>query len=246
MFHTVAWFEAVAATATETMTPITDQIIAIKNTRFFPTKNYDLLYAYAGGPNLARARILTPSLRQVSSPWISPIGATTEPGNDPNVADYRSNPLVLRGLEEVEVEATDAATGDDVYCVQGWGQGMQPAPAGDVYTMRGTGTTTAVAATWTTIALTWDNQLPVGRYALVGGHFESITGVAWRTIFEDQIPRPGGLAVDSGAERTAAMFRKGGLGIWGTFDSNRMPEFEVLCTAADTAQTLLIDFVRTG
>ena len=110
----------------------------------------------------------------------------------------------------------------------------------------GTGTTTAVAASWTTISLTWDNQLPVGRYALVGGHFTSATGVAWRTIFEDQMARPGGLAVDAGNERTATMFRKGGLGIWGTFDSNRMPVFEVLCSAADTAQTLLIDFVRTG
>ena len=246
MFHTVAWFETVSAAATETMTPITDQIIAIKNNRFFPTSNYDLLYAYAGGSGLDRARILTPSLRQVSSPWISPINGAEEPGTDPNVADYRSNPLVLRGLEEVETEATITGPLSDVYCVQGWGQGMQPAPAGEVYTMRGTGTTTAVAATWTTISLTWDNQLPVGRYALVGGLFESATGVAWRTIFEDQMPRPGGLAVDAVAERTATMFRKGGLGIWGTFDSNRMPVFEVLCTAADTAQTLLIDFVRTG
>ena len=246
MFHTVAWFKAVSIGATETLTPITDQIIAIKNNRFFPTKNYDLLYAYAGGSSLSRARILTPSLRQVSSPWISPIGAASEPGNDPNVADYRSNPLGLRGLEEVETEATDSGGPGDVYCVQGWGQGMQPAPAGDVYTMRGTGTTTAVAASWATVSLTWDNQLPVGRYALVGGSFQSTTGVAWRTIFEDQIPRPGGLAVDAATKRTAAMYRKGGLGIWGTFDSNRMPEFEVLCTAADTAQTLLIDFVRTG
>ena len=247
MFHTLAWKEAVAASATETMAPVTDTIIAVKNNRFFPTKDYKILYSYQGAAVTGRVQINTPSLRQVSSPWMNPFNPAIEPGTDPNISDYRSNPLLLRGLEEVEASATEeAGTGGDFWVVQGWGLDLAPAPAGDVYTMRGTGTTTAVADNWTTVSLTWDNQLPVGIFAVCGGVVVSATGIAWRTVFEDQVARPGGLCVDATNERTASMFRKGGLGNWGQFNSNRMPEFQVLCSSGDTAQTFYLDFVRVG
>jgi hypothetical protein len=230
------------------MTPVTDDIVAIRNGRFFPTRNYDLVYSYQGTAQEGRVRLITPSFRQVSTPWLVPLNLGVEPGSDPSVADYRSNPLTLRGLEEVEAEATntDAVAAADYVVVEGWQLSYEPMPAGDIWTMRGTGTTTVTADNWTTVAITWQDMLPVGRYVVVGGHFVSTTGIAWRIIFEDQTARPGGLCVDSSTEMTHPMFRWGGLGVWGHFDSNRMPLIQAFCDAADTAQTIYLDFVRIG
>jgi len=112
--------------------------------------------------------------------------------------------------------------------------------------MRGAGTTTAAAGVWTQCPITWQDTLPAGIYAVVGLEFVGVTALAARVIFEDQVPRPG--CVGSGLLATGSndIFLGGRLGIWGRFNSNRMPNIEILCNAADTAQTVFLYFSRLG
>jgi len=248
MHHTIAWRVSSADATAVDQTPVQDILMAIQNGHFMPQQDYMIQYCYVGAAAPNRARFITPSARQITTPWIRPINGAIVPGDEPNIADYRHNPFRIRGLEELQLEAMQTSGGAAVIAATaGLSQGMiGPAPAGDVYSMRGTGATTLTAGGWTSTPITWQDTLPTGLYACVGLEYIGTTALAARLIFEEQWARPGcvgsGSVVNSGLE----MFRKGGLGIWGRFNANRMPSIECLANAADTAEEIYLDFVRVG
>jgi hypothetical protein len=248
MHHTLAWRESIADATEVDVDPVQDGIWAIQNSHFFPSVNWQLLALYFGAATPTRARIVTPTFRQVTTPFVRPMNTDIVPGNLPGIADYRNNPLTLRPLEEIQLLGTQTTGGAAVVAGVGWvtKTGIQPVPTGDIFTMRGTGATTVVAGSWTQVTVTWADTLPNGRYAIVGGVFQGTTCIAGRFILENQVERPGGLGVSALDLNTSPIFAKGNLGIWGTFDGNRMPNLEVLCNAADTAQELYMDIIKVG
>lgn len=248
MHHTLAWRLSLADATETDMTPVTDSIWTIQNGHFLPAIDWLLLAQYFGAASPTRARLVTPTFRQVTTPFVRPINTDIVPGNLPSVADYRANPLRFRALEEIQLLGTQTSGGAAVAVGLAWVSraGLTPMPAGDVYTLRGTGTTTAVAGAWTQVAVTWQDTLPQGIFAVVGGNFIGTTCLAGRLIFEDQIDRPGGIGSSAADLNNEPMFLKGGLGIWGRFNSNRMPNVEFLCNAADTAQEIYLDIIRVG
>jgi hypothetical protein len=248
MHHTVAWrLSSADATATD-LTPVPDQIIAIQNGHFMPTRDYLLQFAYAGAASINRARFISPTFRQISTPWIRPVNSAIVPLDEPNVSDYRLNPLSVRKLEELQLEGTQTSGGAAVIVgVAGLSLGpVTPAPQGDPYTMRGTGASTLVACAWTLVAVTWQDSLPSGRYACTGFEAIGATMLSSRLVFEDQWARPGTLGQSLATGQNHRMFTRGGLGVWGQFDANRMPTVECLANAADTAQEFYLELVRIG
>lgn len=248
MFHCLGFFENITQDVETDIQPIVDDIFVIQNNHFLPQVDRNLMWAAFLATDGVTARIITPSLRQVTTPFIRPVSTSLLPGNQVNVADYRANPLRLRGLEELQVNAEQTSAGAaDVVIMMGLEvTPISPMPSGDVYTLRGTGTTTVTANAWSTVAITWQDTLPAGNYAVVGLQGNSVTGYAARLIFEDQWPRPGGLLTQAEDAATHQMFMKGGLGIWGRFNSNRMPVVQYYCASADTAQVIYIDLIRVG
>lgn len=249
MHHTVAWRLSIADASVATdITPVTDGIMTIQNGHFLPQKDYSLLYAYFGGAGATRARFITPNWRQLSTPWIRPINLAIVPLDEPNVADYVKYPLRVRGLEEFQLEGYQTSGGAAVVVgVAGLADSpLIPPPQGDEIAMRGTGTTTAVAGSWTNVAVTWQDTLPNGQYAVVGLGAVGVTMIAARLIFEDQVMRPGCLAQSLVSGNSPPLFRQGGLGIWGRFNAYRIPSVEVLCNAADTAQEFYLHLCRVG
>lgn len=248
MHHTLAWRLSLAdATATD-VTPVTDGIMTIQNSHFLPQKNYQLLYAYFGAATPSRARFITPTFRQLSTPWIRPINPAIVPTDEPNMADYTANPLLIRGLEELQLEGMQSSGGAAVVAaVAGIASvPLGPAPAGDIIAMRGTGTTTVTAGAWTNCAITWQDTLPNGQYAVVGLEAIGTTCITARLIFEDQVERPGALGQSLVSGNGPRLFRHGGLGIWGRFTAFRIPSVEFLCNAADTAQEVYLHLIRIG
>lgn len=220
----------------------------IQNGHYVPQFDQFLLYAYFGAATPNRARLISPAFRQLSTPWIRPVNTDIVPGHRPGIADYRMNPLRIRALEELQLEGMQTTGGAAVVAaIAGITRNpVMSAPNGDIITMRGTGTTTAVAGGWTNCAVTWQDTLPTGTYAVVGLNFVGATALSARLIFEEQVERPGCLGC-SGADLTPPeMFLNGGLGVWGRFNANRMPNVEILCNAADTAQEFYLAFVRVG
>ena len=248
MFHCIAWRESIADIVENDIAPVQDGIMLIQNNHFVPQVDHLIQFAYFGGAGVPRARFNSPSLRQYTSPWIRPVNGAIVPVDEPNIADFRDAPLRIRGLEELELLGQQVTGGAAVVVgVAGIQKApMIPAPNTDTYIMRGLGTTTAVAGAWTQAAITWQDTLPTGLYACVGLGFISTTALACRLIFENQVERPGcvgsGLVQASGSK----IFHAGGLGVWGRFDANRMPNVEVLCNAADTTQEVYLFFARTA
>lgn len=248
MHHTIAWRKSIADIVADDITPVTDGIMALNNGHFNPQYDMKVLAAYFGAAGATRARFITATLRQTSTPWIRPIQLSIVPLDEPNIADYRMNPLTIKGLEELQLEGYQTTGGAAVVVgVACLAPGpIQPAPQGDIITMRGTGTTTCVAGGWTQCAITWQDVLPAGKYAVVGLAGIAATGIAARLILEESFWRPGCVASGLVSSSNSDIFVKGGLGTWGYFTGNRMPNLEFLCNAADTAQEVYLDFVRVG
>ena len=245
MHHIAAFNSSLAASTLAQVSAVTDGILAIQNNNFILQEPHALLFAAAMSADLQRARIVTPKFRQITTPWIRPITSAAVPGTEPRIADYRDYPLVFREREEISVEAFQSNAGaQEVTAFIGMSWGIQPAPRGDIYTMRGTSTTAAVADTWTQIAVTWQDSIPVGVFAVVGLNVQSTNARAARLILENQYPRPGSISTATIGSQMHPAFRLGGLGIWGQFNSVRMPNVEVFANAADAAHEIYLDIVK--
>lgn len=246
MHHTVA-YRVSAADATETdMTPVPDGIMSIVNTHFMPQQNRPIIYATFQAATPTRAKIVTPSFRQVTTPWIRPQQPSIVPGDEANVADYSQNPLMARALEEISILGTQTSGGTAVeVALLALARGpLQPAPRGDIYTLRGTGAVTLVAGAWGIVTPTWQDSLPAGRYSVVGLEYIGTTALSARIIFDEQTDRPGCVGGGTVSNNVWQGNRKGYLGEWGQFDSNRMPTLECLANAADTAQEFYMDIIK--
>lgn len=248
MHHTIAWRESIADIVANDITPVPDELMAIQNGHFMPQTDKFLLYAYAGAAGITDARFISPTFRQITNPRIRPINLAIVPVDEPNMADYSQYPLKVRGLEELQLEISQTTGGAAVVVgVAGLAsQPVGPTPNGDIFTMLGTGATTVTAGAWSLVTVTWADTLPNGLYACVGAEFVGATCVAGRLIFEEQWDRPGGLGQSLVSGNGPQLFRKGRLGVWGRFNANRMPTVQFFCNAADTAQSIFLDFIKIG
>lgn len=248
MFHTVAYRLSISDITATDVTPVTDSIMLIQNGHFVPQKDMLVPFASYQAAGATRSRLITPALRQVTTPWIKPSGLAIVQGAEPHVADYRANPMLVKALEEIQFEAFQTTGGAAVVVgILGLMVGqIMPMPQGTIYTMRGTGTTTLTAGGWTLVAVTWQDTLPAGVYACVGLQYIGTTALAARMVFEDSFYRPGCIGTGLTTSQTHPMFVKGGLGVWGQFNANRMPNIECLANAADTAEEFFLDFIRIG
>ena len=246
MFHTLAYFNNIGVVVDTDMTPIQDNVILIQNAHFVFQQDVNLFLAALMEATPARARIVTPSLRIPSTPWIRPLITGTVPPNQPVMADYRANPLTLRSLEETQMLVTSAlAMGNEHATGLLWvGDAITPAPQGNVVTMRGTSTSAAVVNTWSPLTVIWQDTLPFGTYGIVGLQHQSTNGQAARLNINGQQWRPGALSVTGLGNYSVPAFLKGGMGLWGTFRSTAMPIVEVLCDAANAAHEVYLEFVR--
>jgi len=247
-YHTCAFRGTLnAGSANEDVAAVADDILVVQNNHFLPQRDYDIIWAYAQSTTINRARIGSPSNRQITLPFIRPVQQGAAPPTDPNFADYRTNPFRIRGLEELAIEATtDLAMGNETaFIILGLQDNYQPPPPGDVFTMRGTSTSAATANVWTSLSVvTWADILPAGTYAVVGVEVIGAACIAARLIFENQTLRPGVLGVTAIGNRSGLPFYKGGFGMLGQFTSTRMPIVQVLATAATASWSIYLDIVR--
>lgn len=250
MHHTIAWSNtSVSNTAEVDLTPVTDAVIPQSaSAHFLPQFDTPLVYIGAASVNLQRARLSTPTLNLVTTPFIRPINQALTFGMPQRVWDLSTSPLTLKGLEEVTLLVTQTGgAAQQVVASAGLMYQNIPAPVGNQWCLRGTSSTTTVANAWTQITMTWNNSLPTGTFGIVGMQASSTTMIAARLICENQVPRPGVMGLQGLGNDTHELFRGGGaenLGLWGKFHNYNMPLVEVLCTAADASFEIYLDVVR--
>lgn len=249
MHHTIAWVEAIAAAGT--LQPIAavpdDQVFTDGDDFRIPDTMDNLLAAWAIGEGVTRARIVAPSLRAFINAELAPkiITEVIDVATPLRLNSWVRSPLQLAVGEFVNFESDAGAAGpNDVSCVALLGGGPVQPVEGEFRTARATAAIAGTRAVWTSGNFVFSEDLPAGRYQVVGGRCEADQPGAFRLIFREGGMRPGSLSAPSDEGADVMGSRMGGWGVWGEFDINQPPTLEVLSLgAAGAAQVLYLDLM---
>lgn len=248
MFHTAAYTIALGSTADTDVTALTDDILAINNSHFTLTQPMGLMAAMAMSATLSRARLASPSMRQIASPWIRPINVLALPGTNANMWLLDHSPFTVPAWEEIQCQATSAiAMGTERFNALVWlSASYDPIPNGNIIPLRWTSSTAAVANTWTTLTITFADTIPSGVYAAVFSEQFATNAIAHRWIFSNQIWRPGFPSFATVGLRLPYAISKGQWGTMGRFRSNDLPRVQVLNNSTDATHEGYLCVVRVG
>jgi hypothetical protein len=252
MFHLAAWYESIdPAAAYNDLTAVADtQLTTGGDNIQIPT--LDQIVALAGGAENAvapRMRLVAPSLRQRSLYQIAPLNVATagavEPGSPPAVVDLRANPLKMEKSENVQCSLLSNPAAAQIQWGLMWLADGPVAPVqGNIFTARGTSATTLVAGTWSNCAITFDENLPRGRYQIVGMKGISAGAIAARTVLPEIRWRPGVIACDIVEDLDDRIFRNGQFGVFGEFEDTDGLTVDFLSVSADTAEIVYLDLIQ--
>ena len=203
-----------------------------------------LAAAYAVGVSLTRASIVSPSIRRRYPFELTPLDAAANPAST-FVFEPFTTPIQLDASEALNFQVAEGGSGAirDTGFVWLSDGPFSPVTGSEVFTIRATGATTLTAFAWTNCALTMNDTLPAGEYAIVGMQASSTGAIAARLVLTGQTWRPGCIATTSSLVKGHPLFRYGNMGVWGTFSHNTPPTVDFCSTSADTSQTVYLDLV---
>ena len=249
---TVAFYEIqTLAAAYLPIAAIADQHVRVVGDDIqVPTLNQ--IVALAGGLSsttlLNQMRLSSPSLRERGLFQMSPVNVAAtnvEPGTPHRVVDLRDNPLVLVPGEQLNAEVLGTVVTESAWCVAWLADGPIVPVKGNIFTVRVTAAAVALAeGAWGNRALTFDEDLPRGRYQLVGMRPESAGLVAARAVFVGGGWRPGVLGSNVVEDLQSNIFRYGNLGVLGEFEDIEPPTIDFLSVSADTLLYCYLDLIQ--
>lgn len=249
-FHTAGFAGAKTdSTANENIPAVADPTFnrTSGNLYLAPT-NLKVFAALAANDTIARARITSPSLRQLGLPELYPLNIVAEPTVPVGLVEYGDTGPEIRQNDEFGVECSNGASTIDVAWAALWlRKRFMPVPSGKRFTMRATATITLVASAWALGTLTFDQTPPVGDYSVIGLHVFCADAWFARLVFPmDTSFRPGVVTQETlGAFMDSQPFRYGRVGEFGRFHSVNLPQIEVLGhTAGAEAVAAYIDMVQ--
>jgi len=247
---TLIGFTASSNPATLTADPaIADpHVRVVGNDIYVPDAFHFLWGGYGVAVTLTRMQLSSPSLRRVFLPEIVPLDVgTVLPASPRKIFLFDDSPIPLDPGEALDCNVTDGAGVAERHTELVWlGPGPSKPDDRPFFTLRVTSAVTLVANTWTNGALTFDQTLPAGQYALLGARFRSTNLIAFRFVFVGGTFRPGAVGYAATTALDYDKFRAGNLGVWGTFKHNAPPTVDFLGNAGDTAETGELDLVYLG
>lgn len=211
-----------------------------------------ILGAGMQGVTAQRAQLRSPSLQKVFNCDIVPVRRGVLAANIlPNWVDMTNwgmddNGLVLPATEQLSAYAIQGAVGAEREYIMVLFADKLPTPVkGNIFTVRLTGTTTLVPDSITQVPLTFEQNLQVGTYHVVGMRAKSATGVFARIGTPGFAYRPGVLCGTDDMFQDHQLFRYGNLGEWFSFRNTQVLTADFLATAGDTAQVVELDVILT-
>ena len=150
--------------------------------------------------------------------------------------------MLERG-EKLNVEVKNGGTAH-TYALIWLADGAITPVKGSIFTVKATGSTTLTANAWTPVPITFDQDLPAGRYAVVGFRAKSANIIGARLIFVGGTWRPGVIGVRSYNVDYDNVFRYGNFGVFGEFEFDQPPQVEVLADTADTSEEFWFDLIQ--
>jgi hypothetical protein len=255
MMHLAAFYQSVdPAGVYVQLAAIGDSSLTVNSPRI-QVPNLNQIVAVAAGVESTTAplaRLVSPSIITLSRDQIRPIStaaaAAVLPLSPHRIMDLRNDPIILVPSEQLTAEINSNPAAVQIQWVLVWFADTVPAPVnGRVFTARATVANALVAGAWTLNTLTTDDQLPRGRYQIVGLRGESTNMIAVRLVVPALAYRPGVLACQAPADQGHDMFRYGNAGVMGEFEDVDNLQIETLGAAADAAniQSYYVDLIQT-
>ena len=272
MFRLVIFHEQSAATAADTslafapVAGLEDPHVTVKGDKIFVPADTPGLVAFLGwGGSITATETAVISNMRLEAPSLKPdldIAAFQVPGAAEADAEVPASPTPLnvyagRNMALVPGEAVQLMTRESVAGDDRQSTGLLFLGDGDyglgayanlrMQTLRFDASISCTAFTWTNGAITFEQALPAGKYAIVGMRVISATGIAGRLVFPSGPgARPGCVAYDSLEDIENQLFRSGNLGVWGIFDHASPPTLDMFCVSTDSSQEGFLDVIQIG
>lgn len=238
MFHVLAFAAAALdQTAGDVQEPaVSDDVFSIRNNSFQIPFDMNLFGVYSAGLNKTRARIKTASLISRGFPQIWPFSITVLPPNPIPFMDLRDMPITLRREEDFRVDGSaPVAVGNNVSTLAFVSDAPFSGvlPYRDLRILRFTANVTAVAQAWSNLgAITFQDTLEGGQYAICGMHVQGANVIAARLQLQNQVWRPGCIGNAAAQSQMIEYPLMGGFGVWGMFNTYSLPQIQSLENAA--------------
>ncbi len=253
--HLAAWQQSVdPAGAFSALTAVPDQQLTVVGANIqIPSLNR--VIALAGGVETTaaqQARLTAPSRRVLALQRVTPLqgaaAGASVPADPHHLMDLRASPLQMVTGEQANFEINSNPAAAQIQWGLMWLADGPVAPiAGNIFTVRADGVTVLVASSWTNGPIVFAENLPRGRYQVVGLRVQSAGLVAARLVFVGGPPggwRPGVMGTNTDRHLEHEMFRLGGLGVLGEFEDVEPPTVDYLSVSADVAEVVYLDLIQ--
>lgn len=249
MHNTIAFCEAPAVTTEENIAGVTDQNARVQDNDIYIGKYNQIVSFFGGGQSAQTLRLVSPSLRRFVSPYIHPIfSSATDAAWAVKPVIKTLNPIPLETNEALNalIVVSEVHAEQYNFCGVSLADGPIAPVHGDIRTIVIEADATSPIGVWTNHALTLPQDLPVGRYQLVGAMCRSNKVGVFRLVPIGQDFRPGGMidAGDFGIETT--LQREGNMGVWCEFDQLTPPSLEICPNMEAGWYSLKLDLIRVG
>lgn len=246
-FHLVGYSGSVATGSALLKLPaLTDLFSNIQNNNLVvDSKVNQLMAAFAYGPNCSRAQLQEPVLQVPGYPDIRRIGQSVPTDAiKPAVEELLDSPFGLKPTEQLSFYTINAGGSAEQEYGLVWLADQVPQPTkGKIFTLKLTGSTTLTANAWSSVPLSFEDNLPAGNYALVGARAESAGCIAFRMGAAGFAYRPGGIGSQAVKSVEWPLQRFGGLGTWFTFANTVQLVADFLSSSGDTSEIVYVDLI---
>lgn len=249
MHHLLAFYSSIAASSTNSkINAVEDGLQTIVSNNFLLNDPVKVQRCYINGLGIVEARYNIPSMRSMTLPRIHPVDKAASPSNDPSVMHYGDyGPKIMAG-EGISLEcSTDATSGPlAAYGLLWVAKAFVPAPKGDCFTIKATASVVTTVGVWNRGSLSLENDLPPGKYAVIGADAQGTNLEALRFRFPGQDVLPGVVTQQADGEFLTDHQRFGQMGLFGVFGNITLPTIEVFGYGTTTTQTIYLDVVKVG
>ena len=249
MMHLALYYASLAGNAALTqLNALGDAVIAPAANGYLVPPIINKVFRVAGvGGLLTRAQLNSASIRDYTPFDLAPVNSGAVISTPAVFQDFRRNPIPLSTNEELDAFILNTGAGPTKTMVAVWFCDVAPQPvSGRVFTVHWTcGTALAAADAWSISTPVFDNGLPSGTFAIVGGRVESATGQFYRYLPKGGNPyRPGSFCSQAVGGVVTDQDRYGGIGEWLRFTNTTPPLVEIFALAADATQAGYMDLIQ--
>lgn len=247
MFTVAGFFESSGATSLTPIAALADPHLRVVLDDVIVPDLGNLAGVYVKSNTCNGGKVVSPSLRRLVNLFVHPVreGAGHLNRNPENYwVDLFDHMIPLDVSEPINLEASESTAADAVYGLLWFADGIDAVPTGIMFTVRATSATALTANAWTNVALTFEEDLPAGRYAIVGAAGTSGGMVAFRFVIPHGYWRPGTIGATDPSYVDMKSFRYGRKGVWGEFEHDLPPSVDVLSISADSDTKIWFDLVQ--